>query len=238
MSESRKPLTYAESGVDIDVGNRIVDRIRPFARATRRSGSGRGAWRIRRPVRSQGRGLCRPDPGRRQRRRRHQGEDRHRERDLRHDRNRPRGDVRQRHCRPGRRAAVFPGLFRLRQARRECRLRRRSKHRRGLRAIGMRIDRRRDGGDAGPLRPGRFRHRRLRRGRRRTRDAHAPAGIEAGGPCLRPAVVRRSFQWIFAGAARCRPVRPRLGRSRPVRSVAVARRGAADADAPLRAAAA
>ena len=40
MAESRKPLTYAESGVDIDVGNRIVDRIRPFARATRRSGAG------------------------------------------------------------------------------------------------------------------------------------------------------------------------------------------------------
>jgi phosphoribosylformylglycinamidine cyclo-ligase len=36
----RKPLTYAESGVDIDVGNRIVDRIRPFARGTRRSGAG------------------------------------------------------------------------------------------------------------------------------------------------------------------------------------------------------
>jgi phosphoribosylformylglycinamidine cyclo-ligase len=40
MSESRKPLTYAKSGVDIDVGNRIVDRIRPFARATRRPGAG------------------------------------------------------------------------------------------------------------------------------------------------------------------------------------------------------
>ena len=40
MSESRKPLTYAESGVDIDVGNRVVDRIRPFARATRRAGAG------------------------------------------------------------------------------------------------------------------------------------------------------------------------------------------------------
>jgi phosphoribosylformylglycinamidine cyclo-ligase len=40
MPESRKPLTYAESGVDIDVGNRIVDRIRPFARGTRRSGAG------------------------------------------------------------------------------------------------------------------------------------------------------------------------------------------------------
>jgi phosphoribosylformylglycinamidine cyclo-ligase len=40
MSDSRKPLTYVESGVDIDVGNRIVDRIRPFARATRRPGAG------------------------------------------------------------------------------------------------------------------------------------------------------------------------------------------------------
>jgi phosphoribosylformylglycinamidine cyclo-ligase len=40
MPESPKPLTYAESGVDIDVGNRIVDRIRPFARATRRPGAG------------------------------------------------------------------------------------------------------------------------------------------------------------------------------------------------------
>ena len=40
MSDSQKPLTYAESGVDIDVGNRIVDRIRPFARGTRRPGAG------------------------------------------------------------------------------------------------------------------------------------------------------------------------------------------------------
>ncbi len=40
MSESRKPLTYADSGVDIDAGNRIVDRIRPLARATRRPGAG------------------------------------------------------------------------------------------------------------------------------------------------------------------------------------------------------
>lgn len=40
MSESRKPLSYAESGVDIDTGNRIVDRLRPLARATRRPGAG------------------------------------------------------------------------------------------------------------------------------------------------------------------------------------------------------
>ena len=32
MSDIRRPLTYSESGVDIDAGNRIVERIRPFAR--------------------------------------------------------------------------------------------------------------------------------------------------------------------------------------------------------------
>ncbi len=32
------PLTYADSGVDIDAGNRLVDRIKPLAKATARSG--------------------------------------------------------------------------------------------------------------------------------------------------------------------------------------------------------
>ena len=40
MSDSRKSLTYADAGVDIDAGNRLVDRIRPLARATSRPGSG------------------------------------------------------------------------------------------------------------------------------------------------------------------------------------------------------
>lgn len=39
MSDARKPLTYADAGVDIDIGNRLVDRIRPMARATRRAGA-------------------------------------------------------------------------------------------------------------------------------------------------------------------------------------------------------
>ncbi len=39
MSDSRKPLTYADAGVDIDIGNRLVDRIKPLARATRRAGA-------------------------------------------------------------------------------------------------------------------------------------------------------------------------------------------------------
>src|SRR5260370_37759882 len=37
MSDRRKPLTYADAGVDIDIGNRLLDRIRPLARATRRA---------------------------------------------------------------------------------------------------------------------------------------------------------------------------------------------------------
>jgi phosphoribosylformylglycinamidine cyclo-ligase len=33
------PLTYAEAGVDIDAGNAMVERIKPFVRATRRPGA-------------------------------------------------------------------------------------------------------------------------------------------------------------------------------------------------------
>ncbi len=39
MPETRKPLTYADAGVDIDAGNRLVDLIKPLARATRRPGA-------------------------------------------------------------------------------------------------------------------------------------------------------------------------------------------------------
>jgi phosphoribosylformylglycinamidine cyclo-ligase len=39
MPEGRKPLTYADAGVDIDAGNRLVDLIKPMARATRRPGA-------------------------------------------------------------------------------------------------------------------------------------------------------------------------------------------------------
>src|SRR5271166_353894 len=40
MSDSRKSLTYAGAGVDVDAGNRLVERIKPLARATSRPGSG------------------------------------------------------------------------------------------------------------------------------------------------------------------------------------------------------
>ena len=36
---SEKPITYADAGVDIDAGNRLVDRIKPLAKSTRRTGA-------------------------------------------------------------------------------------------------------------------------------------------------------------------------------------------------------
>jgi phosphoribosylformylglycinamidine cyclo-ligase len=39
MQEKAKGLTYSDSGVDIDAGNRLVDMIRPAVRATRRPGA-------------------------------------------------------------------------------------------------------------------------------------------------------------------------------------------------------
>src|SRR5215813_947149 len=40
MNETqRRGLTYADSGVDIDAGNRLVDLIKPLVRATARSGA-------------------------------------------------------------------------------------------------------------------------------------------------------------------------------------------------------
>src|SRR5688572_481619 len=39
MAEQKKGLTYAQSGVDIDAGNRMVDLIRPLVKATARAGS-------------------------------------------------------------------------------------------------------------------------------------------------------------------------------------------------------
>ena len=39
MAERKNGLTYADSGVDIDAGNRLVDMIKPLVRATARAGT-------------------------------------------------------------------------------------------------------------------------------------------------------------------------------------------------------
>ena len=40
MTDPKKGLTYADVGVDIDAGNRLVDMIKPLVRATARAGAG------------------------------------------------------------------------------------------------------------------------------------------------------------------------------------------------------
>ena len=39
MTDTSKPLSYKDAGVDIDAGDRLVDRIKPLVRATRRPGA-------------------------------------------------------------------------------------------------------------------------------------------------------------------------------------------------------
>jgi phosphoribosylformylglycinamidine cyclo-ligase len=39
MTDRKDRLTYADSGVDIDAGNRLVDLIKPMVRATARAGA-------------------------------------------------------------------------------------------------------------------------------------------------------------------------------------------------------
>src|SRR5258705_2230341 len=39
MIDRKNGLTYADSGVDIDAGNRLVDLIKPMVRATARAGA-------------------------------------------------------------------------------------------------------------------------------------------------------------------------------------------------------
>ena len=38
MSDGKNGITYADAGVDIDAGNALVDRIKPAAKRTMRSG--------------------------------------------------------------------------------------------------------------------------------------------------------------------------------------------------------
>jgi phosphoribosylaminoimidazole (AIR) synthetase len=64
-----KGLTHAEAGVDIDAGNRMVELIKPPVR--HRAGGRQCRYRrLRRPVRSQGRGIFRSCAGGGDRRRR------------------------------------------------------------------------------------------------------------------------------------------------------------------------
>ena len=66
MTEKERGLTYAQAGVDIDAGNRMVELIKPLVRATARAGGGRRNRRLRRPIRPQTTWIQGSDPGGRQ----------------------------------------------------------------------------------------------------------------------------------------------------------------------------
>ena len=217
-SKASPRLTYADAGVDIDAGNALVERIKPLVRATRRRGADAEIGGFGGLFDLKAAGFRRSRAGRRQRRRRHQGQDRDRERHPRHDRHRPRRHVRQRlvvqgaeplffldyfatgKLDPAIGAAIVTGIAaRLRRSR-------------------LRADRRRDRRNAGPLRQRRLRSRRLRRRRGRARRRCCRArDLQAGDVAVRPAVLGRPFQRLFAGAPDRRARRPDLGR-RPRRS--------------------
>ena len=224
-------LTYKDAGVDIDAGNALVERIKPLAKATTRpevlGGIGGFAALCRIPTGVQG-----ADPGQRDRRRRNQAQDRVRGEPPRHDRHRPRRDVRQRRARHRRRAAVLPRLLRA-PARSTSRPAASviARHRRGLQAGRLRARRRRDRGAARPLSRQGLRPRRAsasassRRAQiRPRRDLVAgdvviglpSAGLHSNGHSLARKVVLETLD----AAARCAARRSSAARRSPTRCCA------------------
>ena len=117
LSAPPSSLSYRDSGVDIDAGDALVERIKPFAARTMRPEvlAGIGGFGA---LVELAQALPRAGARFRNRRRGHEAQACVRARPPRHDRHRPRRDERQRHPGPGRGAAVLPRLFRLRAARR------------------------------------------------------------------------------------------------------------------------
>ena len=213
MVDRKNGLTYADSGVDIDAGNRLVDLIKPMVRATARAGAdaeigGFGglfdlkAAGFKDPVlvaATDGVGTkvkIAIETGL------HGG--------IGIDLvamcgQRPRG--------AGRRAAVLPRLFCLRQARSGGDCGHRGRHRRGLPRVGLRPDRRRDRRNAGALQGRRLRPRRLCGRRGRARHAAAERRHRRRRRRDRARLVRRPFQRLLAGPQDRGAIGPRLRRA-------------------------
>ena len=165
------PLTYRQAGVDIDAGNALVEAIKPLAKSTARRGADADLGGFGGLFDLKAAGFRRSGAGRRHRRRRHQAQDRHRDRPARHASASTWSPCASTTswCRAPSRCSSStisrPAALDVESARAVDR-----RHRRRLPAGRLRADRRRDRGDAGPLRDGRLRPRRLRRRRGRTRQ--------------------------------------------------------------------
>ncbi len=239
MIDRKNGLTYADSGVDIDAGNRLVDLIKPLVRATRRPGadaeiggfgglfdlkaagfkrSGAGG---RRPTASAPRSRSRSRPA-----------------CIRRHRHRPGGDVASTTSSvQGAEPLFFLDYFacgKLDPKAAAAIVRRR---RRGLPGVRLRADRRRDRRDARPVQGRRLRPRRLRGRRGRARHAAAARRPDRRGD----AVIGLASSGVHSnGFSLVRTHRGAVRRSAcdaPAPFVAGqdARRRAAGADAALRA---
>ena len=226
---------YAGAGVDIDAGNRLVELIKPLVRATARSGAGAEIGGFGGLFDLKAAGFTDPDSGCRDRRRRHQSQDRDRNRATRYDRHRSCRHVGQRPCRAGRRTAVLSRLFRLRQTRSGDRGDGGKGRRGGLPRGRLRAYRRRNCGNAWSLSARRLRPRRVCGRRGRAKRHPTARRHRCRRRCGRARGERRAFQWVFIGQKDRRRCRPEVAGARAVRTRAEPGRGAADADAALRA---
>ena len=233
MADRKNGLTYADSGVDIDAGNRLVDLIKPMVRATARAGAdaeigGFGglfdlkAAGFKDPVlvaATDGVGTkvkIAIDTGL------HGGIGidlvAMSVNDL---------------VVQGAEPLFFLDYFACGRLDPEGRRRDRRRRRRRLPGIRLRADRRRDRGDAGALQGRRLRSWRLCGRRGRARHA-AAAGRHRGRRCRdRARLLGRAFQRLFAGAQDRGEFRRRLRRAGAVLAGHDARRRAADADQAL-----
>ena len=90
------------------------------------------------------------------------------------------------------------------------------RHRRGLRAVGLRADRRRDGGDAGHVSRRAISTWRALPSARWSAARRCPTGVAEGDVLLGLASRRGAFQRLFAGAQAGRGLGAGLGRGLPV----------------------
>ena len=200
-----KPITYAQSGVDIEANDVMVDQNSHPPGQHVRAARDRRALGIRRAV-SPGlrrealqEELPQPGPRRLHRRRGQQGPGGRQGQEVRHGGHRPGRDERQRHAGDGRGAAVLPGLRGPAQARTGPGRPDGQRGRRRLSPGGLCPAGRRDRGDARHLSQGRLRHGGLWRRRGREGSDHhgqeGPAGRSSSWAWAPPVCTATATPW-------------------------------------------